>query len=73
MGTSVELPETLLSTSAPSDIWEQPVPQVYAWLPETPETEIRGLYFLWGLVPATGSYSGGKTHTSSKIPAWHRY
>lgn len=73
MGTSAELPEMLLSTSAPSDIWEQPVPQVYTWLPETPETETRGLYFLWGLVPATGSYPGGKTHTSSKIPAWHRY
>lgn len=29
----------------PSDIWEQPVPQVYTWLPETPETETRGCIF----------------------------
>ena len=68
MGTSVELPETLLSSSAPSDIWEQPVPQVYAWLPETPETEIRGLYFLWGLVPAYWAWVYQQQSMENEVP-----
>lgn len=45
MGTSAELPETLPVHSAPSDIWEQPVPQVYTWLPETRRQRPGGCIF----------------------------